>query len=706
MKIKTKNKYNKRREPSFRTGSTRDKDDGDTQVIDPVDEPDLEKDGEIRYHDVVDVNRKMELSDIKREFCGAPQFRAVNTKDHNVVDADKRILEFSLSSETEDVLRWFGFEILLHGRKNIDLKRFKNKAAFLDMHDLHKQIGVIEKVWIADKRIKVHVRFSKNEEAVKVYDDIVDGIRTKVSIGYDILDMELAREEGDQRWYNVTLWSPYEASSVSVGADDEVGFGRSHENLLIERANKKKEIDNKTNRTIKKENKMDPDELKALQESERLKAEAKATEVATATIAKALDGEQKRTADIIAIGDKFGQKDMARKYITDKKTAGEFRDAVLETYNKDSESFAKRQAPGTNNIKLEGKDAQEYSLMRALNASMHKNWSLAPYEHDVSNEIAKLRGIPAQGFFVPELQRFGSRSNIRVGQTAAVNADGGFLIDTETRRSDMIELLRNSSQVIGLGATQLRDLVGNVEIPRQITDNTVEAVAENAGATESKFTLDQVTLSPKIFTTNDSYSRLLFAQTSGDIERFIIDSLLRAMALKIDQQALSGSGAGNEAEGIRNTTGIGDVATAANGSAPTWPLVVDMETQVAIDNALAGDLAYLINSATNGKMKTTVKETGQAIYLKDGEMINGHKVALSNQLPSNIVKGASGAVLSTALFGNWRDLLIGYWGGLDLLVDETTNATTGKVRIVATQMADVAVRHPESFCEMSGIITT
>ena len=107
------------------------------------------------------------------------------------------------------------------------------------------------------------------------------------------------------------------------------------------------------------------------------------------------------------------------------------------------------------------------------------------------------------------------------------------------------------------------------------------------------------------------------------------------------------------------------------------------------DNALLGRLAYLTNAAEAGYLKQTVKESGQAMYMMANGEMNGYPVVVTNNLTT------SGQIL----FGNWADLLIGYWGGLDINIDSATGSASGTLRIVALQDVDVAVRHGESFAK-------
>jgi hypothetical protein len=93
-----------------------------------------------------------------------------------------------------------------------------------------------------------------------------------------------------------------------------------------------------------------------------------------------------------------------------------------------------------------------------------------------------------------------------------------------------------------------------------------------------------------------------------------------------------------------------------------------------------------MNAAMRGYLKTTSKDTGSGMFIMEGGEVNGYTGVLSNQV-------AAGDLW----FGNFADLIIGYFSGLDIMVDPYTNSTSGTVRVVAMQDVDIAVRHPESF---------
>ena len=74
----------------------------------------------------------------------------------------------------------------------------------------------------------------------------------------------------------------------------------------------------------------------------------------------------------------------------------------------------------------------------------------------------------------------------------------------------------------------------------------------------------------------------------------------------------------------------------------------------------------------------------------------GFPVFSSTNVPNDLTKG-TGTALSAYIVGVWSELLIGQWGGIDLLSDPFTQATNGLLRIVINGYFDVDVRHAASF---------
>jgi len=160
--------------------------------------------------------------------------------------------------------------------------------------------------------------------------------------------------------------------------------------------------------------------------------------------------------------------------------------------------------------------------------------------------------------------------------------------------------------------------------------------------------------------------------------------------------------------GIRNTTSIGTVAGGTHGLAPAWSHFVDLESACANSNAEPDRLAgYLLNTKTRGKLKQTQMGTNLPwIWQNGAQPLNGYRAAISNNMPSNLTKGTSTTVCSSAIFGSdWSMATIGLFGAPDITVDPYTKADTGQVKITLNQFADFGVRQPGCFAKCDDLIT-
>lgn len=392
-----------------------------------------------------------------------------------------------------------------------------------------------------------------------------------------------------------------------------------------------------------------------------------------------------------------GGAEMALRAIQAGQTVEQFQADVLR-------ELSKKPVP-TADIGMTDKDVRRYSVMRAINALANPGDAnvqrAAAFERECSDSASKIHGKSSRGLFVPfEVQK----RDLTVG----TNNAGGFTVATDLLAGSFIDMLRNAMVLSRLGVRMLTGLVGQVAIPKQTGSATAYWVAENSAPTESQQVLAQVTMSPKTVGAFTDISRRLLLQSSIDVENMVQSDLATVLGLAIQLAAINGSGASNQPTGIMQTAGIGSVAGGTNGLAPTWDNIIDLETQVAVANADVGTLGYLTNAKARGKLKRTQKfssTNGDPIWNTGDAPLNGYQAAVTNAVPSNLTKGTSSGVCSAILFGNFADLMIGMWGGLDLMVDPYTGSTAGTVRVVALQDVDVAVRNAESFAAMLDALT-
>lgn len=603
-------------------------------------------------------------------------YRSVDAADM-VIDEEKRTISFAFSSETP-YERWWGVEILSHKAGAMDQARLNDGAPLLFNHDPDKHIGTIERSWIDKNQGWVEIRFGNSALAQEKKKDVEDKVLRKVSFGYMIDDLVLSKkgDESGPAEYTVTKFTPFEVSFVTIPADNSVGLGRT-----VEGDEDFKEILAAANRAFEIENRKtagdDPAKGATMD-----KETTSAVDVA-AVRQEALQTERTRMQMITAVGEKHGQQELAREFIGNGKSVDEFREAVLSKIAVRQTAISGTEA----DIGLSQKEIGSFSFVRAINAlanpTNRKLVEAASFEFEVSQAAAKARGKESQGIFVPyEVLRAGAQRDLSKGTPSA----GGYLVGTQHLSSSFIELLRKKSILDRAGATVLNGLVGDIAIPKQTGGATAYWVGEGSAPTESQQTFGQVAMAPKTVGAFTDMSRKLLIQSSPDVENLVKMDLAKVLALAIDSAGLYGSGSANQPLGVSGVSGINTKDFAA--AMPTFTELVAMESLIAADDADVDAMKYLTEPTVRGAMKTAVKFSSTASPIwEPGNSMNGYAALVSTQITAEDV-----------FFGNWADLMIGYWSGLDLTVDPSALATSGGLRVIALQDVDVAVRHAESFC--------
>lgn len=548
---------------------------------------------------------------------------------------DDRMVSCSISSDVP-YQRWFGKEILSHNPEHVNLERVRAGACpFLADHDTAKIIGKVLSVNLDGNRGKAEIKMGNSELAREIYKDIQDGIRTEISIGYQVNEMALTKDDSDQgKEYTVTNWTLLHVASVAEPADITIGVGRSIE---------------KNTTTVVINNKGEEMENVNLKENQ--------------------------IRDILALGKMHGFESLAIKAIEDGTHVDEFRSIVLNELGKrEPESTIVKYGTGE-------AEQQGFSLSRLIASQIPGSNIDAGKEREISTEVMRQANRKFMGFAVP-LGEMQQRSYMQT----VVGTDGGYLVQESLMASNFIDILRNQSAVMQLNPKVLNGLVGDVAIPKQSASVTPYFVGEGQEVTESKPQIAQIRMTPRSIAARCTYSRQALLQSSVDLESFIRTDIARTLAIGVDLACLNGTGSNNEPLGILKTTGIGSVTLNA-ANTPTWANIVDLESEISIDNALAGSLSYVTTSTIAGKMKQTERTSGNGIYiLGDNGRLNGYPLTVSNNIPAKYI-----------LFGNFADLIIGYWGGLDVVVDPYTESKKGLISITAFLSFDCAVKHPESF---------
>jgi HK97 family phage major capsid protein len=363
------------------------------------------------------------------------------------------------------------------------------------------------------------------------------------------------------------------------------------------------------------------------------------------------------------------------------------RQSVLE----DTERRMQGQPYGGTGDRNLDRELRNFSLVRAIAAQAGLNVD-ASRERELSQEIARRAGRPFEGIAVP-ISVFHEPVEQRVlTTTAPAGGPGSNLIQTDLAGAQFIDRLRAALVIRRLGARVLTGLQGNLDVPALKSSATTGWVNENQGLTPSDHEFRKVSLTPKHCGAITELSRNMLQQPSVDVENLVRADFALILADAVDRAAINGSGSAPEPRGILNVSGIGSVTTSGT---PTWANVLEFIEDV--ETANSDGTAFLTHPKVVKKLRSTLKESGDAGagYIMEGpDSLAGYPCARTTNVPTTLSTDKTALI-----FGNWSDLLLGYWSELDVLVNpfESTAYSKGNVQVRAMLTMDLAVRHAASF---------
>ena len=385
---------------------------------------------------------------------------------------DQRRATLAFSSEMS-VDRGWGIEILDHSPGSIDMEFIgSGRAPLLVDHEMADQVGVVEQISLGSDRVaRAVVRFGKSARAEEIWQDVKDGIRSNVSVGYVINEMVSDGKQGDREIFRATRWMPLEISIVSIPADTSVGVGRALEVAEPQ--------------IIVKETPKMSDDVNVKAERERVSA-------------------------ILELASRHNQREFGESAIRDGASIEQFRGALLD-------KVSSKPLNVDHEIGLTDKEVRSFSFVKAMRALANpqdrRAQDEAAFEFAASEAAAKKEGRTSRGLMVPVDVLYKRDLTTSV---ASGTAKAGNTVATDLLAASFIDVLRNKMVLNTLGAQFLTGLQGNVAIPRKTAASSAYWVAENVAPTESTNApaFDQVTMTPKTLGAYVDISRRLMLQSS------------------------------------------------------------------------------------------------------------------------------------------------------------------------------------------------
>jgi HK97 family phage major capsid protein len=354
--------------------------------------------------------------------------------------------------------------------------------------------------------------------------------------------------------------------------------------------------------------------------------------------------------------------------------------------------------------------AGQVTALDVIRAQMGGTDAACGRAKEVSAELERRSGRRAEGLLFG-LGVSGAPVERRVFSVTTPAGGPGSNVIQNTVSPNLIDRLRERVLVRQLGATVLSGLQGNLAIPRLKASATASWVAEGGAITASDPQTEQVSLSPKHVGGIVEISRNMVQQPSLDVARMVEGDLTQLIAVALDQVAIQGGGTNQPSGILASGSGVTvNYVSGGNGGGPTWDAIVALIAAVDTSNALGGSLAFLTNGKLVSKLRRTLKtgaDTSSNFLMTDANTLAGYPIASTQNVPSNTTRG-TGTNLSALIFGDFSQLIIGFWSELDILVNpyESTAYSKGNVQIRAMATADVKLRQSLAFAAQPDFVTT
>ena len=580
-------------------------------------------------------------------------------------------ISFSASSE-EPYDRWFGTEILSHKKGALRMERFERGAVpLLFNHNWDDPVGMVKSVSLRDNRLYVdEAEMFTTPRAQEVERMVDEGLRN-VSVGYQIHEFT---EDEKANTFTATDWEVLEVSIVTVPADSSIGVGRSAD---------------KSERDVVVRKVSSTAAPAATMEVSHMATEQNAAAGAVADVQVIDNGAQERLRikTLTGLGKRHGVPDAEVESWIDSGMSEE--GAALKCLDVIATRAKSQQKNQASHVGLTDSETKNYSLVRAIHAVIHKDWTKAGFEAEVSKAIAQRMGknLSEHSVMIPlEVQQ-------RVLQVGTA-AQGGNLVGTDYRGASFIDILRNRSVAFRAGARPLPGLMGPVAIPRKTAAAAVGWVGEVGTATVNEMTIGQLTMTPRHIAGYQEFSRQLMMQASPEIESLITTDLADGIAVGLDAAVISGTGA-NTPTGIRFTSGLG-TANPTAGTATVYADMIRFQSTVASANAMFANFAYLTTPTVAAILMGKPRFTNSDTPIWEGGILDGRCVGMPAMSSLQLGTG-------TVLAGDFSQVLVGEWGGLEVEVNPYANFQSGIVGVRAFYTADVGVRYAGAFAVGTGI---
>jgi HK97 family phage major capsid protein len=324
--------------------------------------------------------------------------------------------------------------------------------------------------------------------------------------------------------------------------------------------------------------------------------------------------------------------------------------------------------------KKEAKELRDYSFQDALKqAATGRIEGLVKEMDEEARSESRYTGQSYKGIGIPS----SILTRAAIGTAAANSTD-------VMAWTDQLE----ANLVLASAGANFYSGINNMKFPVFASINSLFVAESGGSAPAANGTATSLTLSPKKCISIVNVSAEAVTQNAS-IEAALRRSMAQSVAATMESAFL-----GNDDVTAAPTSLFKD-ATSVATSVISLTNVEKMETDLlAADVALEGArMAYILNPAAYADVKSLAQVGSvSALYDHADKRLNGY----FSFITSNLNSGGT-ASKTAAMFGDFSKVHIAQFGGLDVIYDVYTGASTGEPRYVLTSLMDAGAVQATTF---------
>lgn len=376
------------------------------------------------------------------------------------------------------------------------------------------------------------------------------------------------------------------------------------------------------------------------------------------------------------------------------------------------EKFAKKSVEGkksNDGMNAEEREMSNFSMTKFFN-SINRNEPITGLEREILDEgvtEARSLGASSNGHYI-NLKALNAIQK-RAMSAGSASAGGNFV---QTDKMGFFDVLRANRVLDKVGAEWEMGMVPNVDYTGFSTGWTFADAAENATAADADAVTVNRSVSPKRIAGKILLSNQLMIQ-DPTMDAKLLQSLQNALYPYVEGKVLTGTGTSNAMTGITANATAATLALGTNGGAPSLTYIQNMRKTLLNGNVDASKIFWLINPNTEALLMATPVDTGSgAMLIPYGSYFNGATGFINNipylvtsNLPNNLTKGTSSSNCSAVIAGDFSNLKVCQWGGLDIVIDPYTAAAEGQTRIICNTYWDTTIKRAGTIVKTLDLIT-